>query len=448
MAAAEVIPNQNVVERVSSLPLVSSTYGLVSSVYSSTKDTHPYIKTMCEVAEQGVRNISSVVLTTASPIINKLEPQIAIANDLACKGLDKIEKTLPILQQPSEQIVSSAKDVVTSAKDVVTGSVSGAKGTVSDTLTSAVDRTRGVVQDGVERTRAVVSGSFSTVLESRVARLVSSGVDTALSTSESLVEQYLPLTEDELELEARTVRGFDSKEPSYYVRLGSLSTKLRKRAYNRALAKIQDAKQRSKEFISELNSTVDLIEYGRKNIDGANQMVNNKLNSLVAWKSNGSNQEEGHGAEAIESRTLALARSLTQQLQTTCLVLASSLQGLPSNIQQEALSLGRSASQMYTNFSKANRLADLPDSVLTSSKVHLGRMKDSLDNVMDYLVNNTPLNWLVGPFYPRLAPEPTHTTASAESSAQDASPSPALTQAIEEEPPMEMEMQSLHPVHH
>lgn len=85
------------------------------------------------------------------------------------------------------QVVSSAKDAVNTAKDVVTG-------TVSETLTSVV----GVVQDGVEKTRAVVSGSVSTVLESRVGQLVSSGVDTALTTSESLMEQYLPLTEDEL----------------------------------------------------------------------------------------------------------------------------------------------------------------------------------------------------------------------------------------------------------
>ncbi|XP_041821205.1 perilipin-2 [Chelmon rostratus] len=447
MAAAEVISNQNVVERVTSLPLVSSTYGLVSSVYSNTKDTHPYIRTVCEVAEQGVRSISSVVFTTASPFIDKLEPQIAIANDLACKGLDKIEKTLPILHQPSEQIVSSAKDVVTTAKDAVTGTVSGAKDTVSDTLTSAVEKTRGAVQDRVEKTRAVVSGSVSTVLESRVAQLVSSGVDTALSTSESLVEQYLPLTEDELELEAKTVRGFDKREPSYYVRLGSLSTKLRKRAYTRAVARIQDAKQRSREFISELNSTVDLIEYGRKNIDGANQMVNDKLSSLVVWKSSGSDQEGGHEAEAIESRTLALARSLTQQLQTTCLVLVSGLQGLPNHIQQEALSVSRSATQIYTSFSKANRLGDLSDSVLTSSKVHLGRMKDSLDNVMDYLVNNTPLNWLVGPFYSPTAPKQTRASPFTAGSGGATSSSSPSAQPHQEES-MELEMKSLHSEQH
>lgn len=152
-----------------------------------------------------------------------MPPTVAVANDLACKGLDRIEKTLPILQQPSEQvspgsvtselplypmasvltsvpaqIVYSAKDVVTSAKEAVTGSVSGAKGAVSDTLSTAVERTRGAVQGGMEKTRAVVSISVNTVLESRMARLVSSGVDTALSTSENLVDQYLPVTDDEL----------------------------------------------------------------------------------------------------------------------------------------------------------------------------------------------------------------------------------------------------------
>lgn len=96
------------------------------------------------------------------------------------------------------QIVSSAKDVVITARHAVTGRVFGAKDTVSDTLSTVVDRTRGAVQGGMERTRAVVSSSVSAVLESRVAQLVSSSVDSALSTSESLVEQYLPQAEDDL----------------------------------------------------------------------------------------------------------------------------------------------------------------------------------------------------------------------------------------------------------
>lgn len=94
-----------------------------------------------------------------------------------------------------------------------------------------------------------------------------------------------------------------------------------------------------------------------------------------------------------ESRTLALARSLTQQVQTTCLVLASSLQGLPAHLQQEALSLGLS------------RAKGLSLSRVRLDRVRLDRVRDSLDQVMDYMVNNTPLNWLVGPFYPHMVVE-------------------------------------------
>lgn len=46
------------------------------------------------------------------------------------------------------------------------------------------------------------------------------------------------------------------------------------------------------------------IQYGRKNIDGTDQMVNNKLTSLVSWRSNSPNQEDGHKAEVRSWKTL------------------------------------------------------------------------------------------------------------------------------------------------
>lgn len=102
--------------------------------------------------------------------------------------------------------------------------------------------------------------------------------------------------------------------------------------------------------------------------------------------------EPASSSQVIESRTLALARSLSRQLQTSCLVLVSSLPGLPTHIQQEALLLSHAASQGYHR--GATRLG--------ASRVRLERIRESLDDIMDYMVNNTPLNWLVGPFYPRM----------------------------------------------
>jgi len=63
------------------------------------------------------------------------------------------------------------------------------------------------------------------------------------------------------EREAAKVEGFEVgvQKPSYYVRLGSLSSKFRARAYQQALNKVRDAKQKSQETISQLHNTVSLV---------------------------------------------------------------------------------------------------------------------------------------------------------------------------------------------
>ena len=61
--------------RVSSLPLVSSAYSLVLGAYCSTRDHHPVLASVCHTAERGVRALMSVAMTTAQPLIGRLQPQ-------------------------------------------------------------------------------------------------------------------------------------------------------------------------------------------------------------------------------------------------------------------------------------------------------------------------------------------------------------------------------------
>ncbi|XP_063814815.1 perilipin-2-like [Pseudophryne corroboree] len=400
---AEIVEQQNVVVRLINLPLVSSTYDMVSSAYINAKDNHPYLKSVCNVAERSVENITSVAVTSARPILQRLEPQIALANNIACIGLDKIEVKLPILYQPTDKVVSTASEAVLGAKDVVVQSISG-----------VVGRTKGAVQDGVEMTKAAVNGGISTVMGSRVAQMVSSRVDTALTTSESLLEQYLPPTDEELAKEATKTEGFEvaARKPSYYVRLGSLSTKARKRAYQQALTRMMEGKCRSQEAIAQLQNTIDLIEFARKNMNGANQKIHDAQDRMyhawVEWTKSTGQQASGEAesVEQIESRTLTIVRHLTLQLQTTCLSLVTSVQGLPQNIQSKAQNISVMATEVYQNFRSASSIRDMSDGLLSTSKEQFTKMKSSMDDVMDYLVNNTPLNWLVSPFYPQMAGYP------------------------------------------
>ncbi|XP_063814908.1 perilipin-2-like [Pseudophryne corroboree] len=393
---AETVEQQNVVVRLINLPLVSSTYDMVSSAYIHTKDNHPYLKSVCNVAERSVKTITSVAVTSARPILQRLEPQIALANNIACIGLDKIEVKLPILYQPTDKVVSTASEAVLGAKDVVVQSILG-----------VVGRTKGAVQDGVEMTKAAVNGGISTVMGSSVAQMVSSHVDTALTTSESLLEQYLPPTDKELATKTEEFEVAAGK-PTYYVRLGSLSTKARKRAYQQALTRVMEVKCRS-QAIAQLQKTVDLIEFARKNMNGANQKIHDAQDRMyhawVEWTKSTGQQASGEAEsmEQIESRTLTIAWHLTLQLQTTCLSLVTGVQGLPQNIQSKAQNISVMATEVYQNFRSASSIKDMSDGLLATSKEQFTKMKSSMDDVMDYLVNNTPLNWLVGPFYPQTA---------------------------------------------
>ncbi|MBS2599561.1 hypothetical protein KFY57_25760, partial [Salmonella enterica subsp. enterica serovar Typhimurium] len=227
---------------------------------------------------------------------------IAAANEYACKGLDKLEEKLPILQQSTPQVVADTKELVSStitgAKDAVSNTVTGAKNTV----TGVVDMAKGAVHGGIEKTKTVMVEGVNTVMASRVGQMVVTGVDSALNKSEEMVDHYLPMTEEELAKLASSVEGSEvapAQKESYYVRLGSLSSKVRHRAYQHSTSKMQKARQGSQDIMVQLHNTMDLIELAKKGVDSANQKlheVKEKLHQMwVDWQTKQKCQvEEGH----------------------------------------------------------------------------------------------------------------------------------------------------------
>ncbi|GCC32860.1 hypothetical protein chiPu_0011324 [Chiloscyllium punctatum] len=305
---------QNVVDRVTNLPLVSSACEMVSAAYNSTKENHPYVKTICDVAEQGMKTITAVAASGAKPIIDKLEPQISAANEYACKSLDKLEEKLPILHQSTPQVVADTKEMVSStitgAKDAVSNTVTGAKNAV----TGAVDMAKGAVHGSIEKTKSVMAEGVNTVMTSKVGQMVVTGVDSALNKSEEIVDHYLPMTEEELAKLATPVEGVEvapAQKQSYYVRLGSLSSKVRHRAYQHSTSKMQKAKQSSQDIMVQLHNTMDLIELARKGADSANQKLHQ---TWVDWQKKQTTSPVGEEVapkpDQLESQTLTMTRTV------------------------------------------------------------------------------------------------------------------------------------------
>ncbi|XP_074985058.1 perilipin-3-like [Caretta caretta] len=391
--------------RVAGLPLVSSACEMASASYAATKETHPAIKGVCQVVETRVRAITSAAITGARPILDQLEPQLAGANEHACRGLDRLEEQLPILQQPIEKVALDAQEVLRAtmvgAKDAVCSPVTKAK----DAVTSMVGVAQGAVQESVEVTKSAVTSSMSTVMGSRMGQMAASVIDTALGKSEQLMDYYLPMTEEELaELATTPLEGpgeAPAEQRSYYVRLGSLSITLRQRAYQHALGKMRQARQRTLEALSQLQQIIDLISHAKQAVDQKLHNGQDRLYQMWLQYCRGKleGQEDPDSAK-VEAQALAMSQSLTQQLKTTCLTLLGSIQGLPSTIQDKAQQVSSSTEELQASFSSACSFQHLSSSALARGREMVTKAQKSLDELLEYVTQNIPLDWIVGPFTP------------------------------------------------
>ncbi|XP_019368975.1 PREDICTED: perilipin-3-like isoform X2 [Gavialis gangeticus] len=431
----------NVVNRVTSIPLIHSAFNLVSSAYNFTKGTHPYVTTVCTVAETVAAVAVGSAVGGAQPILSHLEPQIAKVNEYACKSLDQLEEKLPFLQQPTEKVLTDTKQLVA---NTVMNAVDTAKDAVASRVAGAVDLTKHVVQDSVELTKSVVSSTVNTALDAAsgtkdvvtskvnaavgqgreaiqdsvemtsfmvnsgintakaVSNVVASGVDAMLWKSEELVDHYLPMTEEELVQLAASVEGSSvasveqqKQQQSYFVRLGSLSNKVRHRAYLHSLNKLQLVKKNTQDTLSYLQRAINLVESVKEGAGQKLQEGQEKLYELwLEWT-----LTQPKGAQ-VEPRVLAMLRMITLRLQPAYMNLMSSIQGLPSSIQETMQQALSNVQQLQASFSSACSFQDLSASILSQNQDRVVKLRESLDALLDYVANGVPLNWLVGPFSP------------------------------------------------
>ncbi|XP_032567858.1 perilipin-3-like isoform X3 [Chiroxiphia lanceolata] len=373
---------KSVVTRVANLALVSCACGAVAAAYESTKGRHPCVRSVCEAAEKGVKTLTAAAVSGAQPLLTRLEPQISSANELACKGLDKLEEKLPILQQPPERVVAG--------------------------------------------TRELVARTLSTVTGTRVGRLLVTGVGTVLGRPEQLVGRYLPRTEEELGATAgaQVARGTEvgtagtevapgpavsqpgrqRRWQSCFVRVGSLSAELRHRALRRSLGELRRARHSAQHLLAQLHHLIQLIEEGQRGSDGPRSSTRERLHRLwLEWS-----RQEGVPMEEseVEARALAMLRGLLQQLHGACARLASGARAFPSSVQETAGHVRHGVEGVQAALARARSFHDLSELVLAQSRDGVARAQLGVEELLEHVGQHTPLPWLVGPFAPALVEYP------------------------------------------
>ncbi|XP_068853057.1 perilipin-3-like isoform X1 [Aphelocoma coerulescens] len=380
----------------------------------------------------------------ASTIVNAVEAAQG-AKELVA---NKVTEAVDVTKHMVEDSVDRTKSAVASTITAAVGAAQGAKDLVANKVTEAVDLTKGAVQDSVEKTKSVVTSTVSTALDAAygtitskintaleqgrealqegvemtnsvvtnsiskakaVSQAVAGGVESVLGMSEDLVDHYLPMTEEELGKLATTVQGFgvasveeQKRQRSYFVRLGSLSGRVRHRAYQHSLAKLQGIRHRTQDTLSRLQLAIKLIESVKQDVGQKLLEGQEKLHQLwVDWsltQPKGNQVRTACQPEQVESRTLAMLRIITQQLQPAYESLRRSVHGLPSTIQEAVWQATRHIHKLHSSFSRAVSFRDLSRTTLAQSQNRVAEARRSLDVLFEYVTLNTPLNWIVGPF--------------------------------------------------
>ncbi|XP_067874195.1 perilipin-2-like isoform X3 [Heterodontus francisci] len=286
---------ESFIKRFSSLLAVSSTYDIFYNVYKNTKDKYPVVASVWEVSEGGIKRTTALVLKSMQPVLRKLQPQIAVANDYACKGLDHLEEKFPVLHEDATKIASDMKEMaVTKMKSI--------RDKVTSPILHVSDKAINVVTCRIEKTKVLIDESVTSVLTSGIGRLITDGVDAALLRSEQLVDSYLP-NEDGNGTVDEDLPSEETINPSIppqrnYKQVYFLASKLYSHAYKHIVMSIQNAKKQKQEIVAFVPDVffVRTLAKEKLNIASSNLKMQDLINRWVlSWHTNNMEGEQKEG---------------------------------------------------------------------------------------------------------------------------------------------------------
>ncbi|XP_033108803.1 perilipin-2-like isoform X4 [Anneissia japonica] len=387
--STEVMPQMtsSMYSRVLSYPMVSTAVDQVASIYNMSKEKSGLVRCTFEVAEKSV----ALAAATAKPVVDRCEKPIAMVNGYACKQLDKLEEKVPIITEPTDKVVSKVKN-----------------------------ETWKVIDNGKKSS----SNYVNSLIDTRVGNLVTSGVDTALMVTEHAVDYYLPSDDENMAIDqdsdeaSRDVAAplqhctIKEENPGSIKRVTTLSSKVHRRLYQRAIKRVRYIQKKSQETIDKLHFTVNLIDYAKKNIDSANENIRANVRNTheTLWKTwndwttdeetesiqgEETLENEENQAVAAEMRTLAIARVLSKRLQVLSGNLASAVSAMPQNIRMKVAEGRDMAESLYHTLEEVQYFRDLPSNVLSLARQRLNSLQDLSMEVGDYILNCRPFQWLV-----------------------------------------------------
>ncbi|XP_065363082.1 lipid storage droplets surface-binding protein 2 isoform X2 [Calliphora vicina] len=176
--AQNLLPHLECLERIIQLPVVGAAWDKSQDVYGKVKGNNRVFNWALNAAEDCV----SRAVTTAAPIVCRLDDKIQFVDQTLVKGIDKLEVTAPIIKNTPQEIYAQAKNKVIDAVQPTINRVINFKAAGEQKAASLKD---------------LAWQKANEVLATQYGSLAVSGVDTTTALAERLLEYYFPKSESE-----------------------------------------------------------------------------------------------------------------------------------------------------------------------------------------------------------------------------------------------------------
>ncbi|XP_017964687.1 lipid storage droplets surface-binding protein 2 isoform X4 [Drosophila navojoa] len=178
--AKDLLPHLESLERIIKLPVVNAAWDKSQDVYGKVKGKNRVFNWALNAAEDCVAR----AVTTAAPIVNRLDRPIAYVDQTLVKGIETLEVKAPIIKDTPQEIYAQAKNKVI------------------DVVQPHLDRVVKFKAAGQQKAASLKDLAWqkaNEVLATQYGSLAVNGVDTTTALAERLLEYYFPKSDSDIE---------------------------------------------------------------------------------------------------------------------------------------------------------------------------------------------------------------------------------------------------------
>lgn len=116
------------------------------------------------------------------------------------------------------------------------------------------------------------------------------------------LSEPVPREEGEVVVSSYVANSGSDSSPNYFVRLGKLSAKVRERALEQSLVRARNARDATHAAVTQISSTLDLLENARTTLATANQQLGGAPDQLLQrWREWQQSRQQGQGTQGEQS---------------------------------------------------------------------------------------------------------------------------------------------------